>query len=193
MFELPDLNGKLVVLRPLNIKRDLIGYFNVSLDEKIHAWVGNNIPKNIEEISELLRMYISQMYVWTIFSRETNEIIGIMRLSYPEVINGEITSGDSQRLHSTYWRKGYMKEARKLVYEFAYSNLKIETLIADVWEGNINSLESLKSVGYKFFDKEVEYFNNQNKTIVKYYLKLNLKEWYEKYLEENKDKYDEKG
>lgn len=188
MFELPELDGKLVVLRPLNIKRDLIGYFNVSLDEKIHTWVGNNIPKNIDEINELLRMYIRQMYVWTIFSRESNEIIGIMRLSYPEVINGSVTLGDSQRLHSTYWRKGYMKEARQLVYEFAYSNLKIETLIADVWEGNINSLESLKSVGYKIFDKEEEYFNKQNKTIIKYYLKLNLKEWYEKYLEENKDK-----
>lgn len=187
MFELPELVGKLVVLRPLDIERDLIGYFNVSLDEKIHTWVGNNIPKDIDETGSLLSMYNSQMYIWTIFNRESNEIIGLMRLSYPEVINGGVTSGESQRLHSKYWRKGYMKEARKLVYEFAYSNLKIVTLIADVWEGNTNSLESLKSVGYKIFDKEEEYFNKQNKTIFKYYLKLNLKEWYEKYLEENKD------
>jgi len=188
MYELPDLNGNLVLLRQLNIERDLIGYFNVSLDEKIHTWTGNSVPKDMYEIRELLSIYINQMYVWTIFNKQNFEIIGIMRLSYPEVINGQITSGDSQRLHSSYWRLGYMKEARKLVYEFAYSNLKIKTLIADVWEGNINSLESLKSVGYKNFDKEEEYFNKQNKRIVKYYLKLNLKEWYKEYLEENKDK-----
>lgn len=188
MLELPDLNGDLVVLSQLNIERDLIGYFNVSQDEKNHLWVGNSVPKNMDEIEELLNVYLNSMYVWTIFNKQNLEIIGLMRLSFPEVCNGKITSGDSQRLHSSYWRKGYMKESRKLVYEYAYSVLKIDTLYADVWEGNINSLESLKSVGYKIFDKEEEYFNKQNKTIIKHYLKLDLKEWYEKHLEENKDK-----
>lgn len=179
MFVLPELNGNLIVLRQLNIERDTIGYFNVSRDEKIHLWVDNTIPENSNEIKELLSLYNKKMYVWTIFDKCNSDIIGIMRLSHPEIINGKKSAGDSQRLHSDYWRKGYMKEARKLIYEYAFENMKIETLFADVWEGNINSLESLKSVGYRIIDKEMEYFKKKDALNLKYYLELDLREWYE--------------
>lgn len=180
MTPLPDLNGNLIVLRQLDIDRDLIGYFNVSQDKNIHLWVDNKIPKDSEEIKNLLNLYNENMHVWTIFDKHNSDIIGIMRLSHPEVVNGEKSSGDSQRLHSDYWRKGYMKEARRLVYKYAYENMKIEMLYADVWEGNINSLESLKSVGYQIMDKKSEYFKKSDKFINKYYLKLDLKHWYKR-------------
>lgn len=178
MLLLPDLYGDLVVLRQLNIERDLIGYFNVSLDENIHLWVGNNTPKDIDEIKVLLNIYVENMYVWTIFDNRNSKIIGIMRLSYPEFINGKLTSGDSQRLLSSYWRKGYMKEARKLLYFFAYKNLNIEMLVADVWEGNTNSLESLKSVGYQINERRLEYFKKIDALVFKLYLQLDLESWY---------------
>lgn len=177
----------MVILKQLNIERDLIGFFNVSLDEKVHIWTGNSVPNDVNEIRNLLRTYEKQMIVWTIINKQNNEIIGIMRLSHPEIINGVVISGDSQRLLSSYWRKGYMKEARKLVYEFAYLNLKIDILFADVWEGNINSLESLKSVGYKIIEKKEEFFTKENITLNKYYLKLDLHNWYKKMHNLNKD------
>lgn len=177
-MDLPELIGDLVILRKLDVEKDASSYFNVSLDKNIHTWVGNNVPKSIDEIKNLLFSYEKCMFVWMIINRQTSEIIGIMRISFPELVNSKLVAGDSQRLLSKYWRKGHMKEARNLIYEFAYTSLKIETLYADVWEENINSLESLKSIGYQIYDRKEEFFEKGNIKRYKCYLELNLRKWY---------------
>jgi RimJ/RimL family protein N-acetyltransferase len=84
-----------------------------------------------------------------IIDSQTNKAIGILRLSKPVMENGMLEAGESQRLHSAYWRKGHMKEAKSLFYHHVFNELGVDVLFADVYEGNTNSIKSLESYGYK--------------------------------------------
>ncbi|MBI9013067.1 MAG: GNAT family N-acetyltransferase [Clostridiales bacterium] len=146
------MKGCLITLELMDIEKHAKGYFEISQDPKLHEYVGNTIPKNIEEIKDLLGIYDELLINWMIIDRQTNRIIGIMRLSKPVMENNRLEAGESQRLHSNYWRKGHMKEAKALFYNHVFNELGVDVLYADVYEGNVNSIRSLESYGYKLIE-----------------------------------------
>ncbi len=56
-----------------------------------------------------------------------------------------------------------MKEARELIYNYVFNMLKVDILVADVWEGNVNSIKSLEHAGYKLVDVKRENFKKYNR------------------------------
>lgn len=108
------LKGNLITLEPLNVEKHAKGYFEVSLDEKIHKYTSNTVPKCIAETEALLRKYEQYFYNWMIVSNTAHTVIGIIRLGKPKSEDGLLTAGESQFLLSDYWRKGHMKEAKQL-------------------------------------------------------------------------------
>lgn len=180
MIEIPVLEGNIIRLRPMEIEKDKYSYYKVSQDEKMHEWTGNTVPKTVEEIEKLLNIYNDVLYVWMIEEKSSNEVIGMMRLSFPEKRDGKLIAGDSQRLHSSYWRKGHMKEARKLMYNYAFNELCIEELIADAFADNINSCKSLESVGYELFDTSEGFFKKKGKMLKTNYYRLTKEKWLDK-------------
>lgn len=173
-----SMRGELVTLEPLDVEKHAQGYFEVCQDEMIHKYVGNRVPKTVEEITALLQEYEKYFLNWMIVSNETQAVIGIIRLSRPEPENGVLSAGESQRLSSRYWRKGHMKEAKKLFYEYVFGELSVELLYADVWEGNTNSIKSLESYGYQLRETTEEIFSKTGKYAKKYIFSLSRKEYY---------------
>lgn len=166
------MRGELVTLEPLDIEKHAQGYFEVSQDENIHKYVGNTVPKTVDEIVDLLKEYEKYFINWMIISNETDAVIGIMRLGKPQIENGILVAGESQRICSRYWRKGHMKEAKKLFYQYVFDELSVEILYADVWEGNINSIKSLESSGYKLIETTDGIFSKTGKCAIKYIYSL---------------------
>lgn len=166
------MEGNLVTLEPLDILKHAKGYFEVCQDENIHKYVGNTVPKSIDEVICSLKEYEKYFINWMIISNETKTVIGIMRLGKPQMENGILVAGESQRLSSKYWRKGHMKEAKKLFYRYVFENLSVEILYADVWEGNINSIKSLESYGYKLIDISNEIFSKTGTQTKRYLFAL---------------------
>lgn len=144
--------GNLITLEPLDIEKHARGYFAVSQDENIHKYTGNSVPQNVDEIVLLLKKYENYFLNWMVISNDTHEVIGIIRLGKPEIENGVLVAGESQFLSSKYWRKGHMKEAKRLFYQYVFDVLAVDVLYADVWEGNINSMRSLEFYGYRLVD-----------------------------------------
>jgi RimJ/RimL family protein N-acetyltransferase len=179
--DLPILVGELVVLRPLNFKNDYIAWFNVEQDERMHTWVGNQKPTSPEEVKKYLyELYPQYFMIWMIVEKKTENVIGMIRISHPERKGEKLVAGDSQRLHSNYWRKGYMKESRKLIYNYVFTCLKVDVLYADVWEGNINSSKSLEAAGYQLIDIKSEYFKKYDRMQNKLYYELRAEWWNER-------------
>ena len=166
------MTGNLISLEPLDIDRHAKGYFDVSQDENIHRYTGNTVPQCVEEIETLLRKYEKYFYNWIIIANDTQEVIGIIRLGKPEMENGVLIAGESEFLSSQYWRKGHMKEAKRLFYKYVFDELNVEILYADVWEGNVNSLKSLVSYGYKLIEVKNEIFSKTGKLSKKYLFSL---------------------
>lgn len=166
------MKGRLITLEPLDIEKHAKGYFEASQDENIHRYTGNSVPQNIDETAALLKKYETYFINWMIISNATHKVIGIIRLGKPETVNGVLVAGESQFLSSQYWRKGHMKETKKLFYRYVFDTLSVETLYADVWEGNTNSIKSLESYGYKLIEVTNGIFAKTGKPTKKYIFSL---------------------
>ena len=162
------MKGNLITLEPLDIPKHAKGYFEVSRDENIHRYTGNTVPKSLNEIVTLLKKYEEYFLNWMILSNDTQEVIGILRLGKPALENGMLVAGESQFLSPKYWRKGHMKEAKQLFYRYVFDKMLVEMLYADVWEGNINSIKSLESYGYRLIETRQEVFSKTGQPMEKY-------------------------
>ena len=162
------LNGNLVTLEPMCVEKHAMGYYEVSLDETIHRYTGNTVPAHIDDIEKLLKLYEKYFINWMIIANDTRDVIGIIRLGKPELENGIFIAGESQFLSSKYWRKGHMKEAKGLFYQYVFQELSVDVLYADVWEGNTNSMKSLESYGYKLVETRKEMFSKTGEYANKY-------------------------
>ena len=157
------LKGETITLEPLDIEKHAEGYFEVSQDEKIHQYTGNAVPENPDETKALLQKYEQYFLNWMIIANDTREVIGILRLGKPGMEDGKRVAGESQFLASRYWRKGHMKEAKKLFYRHVFEELAVDTLYADVWAENTNSVKSLESYGYRLVETRDEIFSKTGK------------------------------
>ena len=175
------MKGSLVTLEPLDVNKHAKGYFLVSQDEKVHTYLGNQVPNSAGEIVSLLKKYEQYFINWMIVANDTNEVIGIIRLSKPYKEKGLLMAGESEMLCSKYWRKGHMKETKKLFYNYVFNELLVDVLYADVWEGNINSMKSLESYGYQLVEITNEIFSKTGKYMKKYMYSLKKTDYVNKY------------
>jgi len=171
------MKGKLVTLEPLDIPKHAQGYFRVCQDERIHKFTNNSVPQTVEETTALLQKYEHYFINWMILSNETGQVIGMIRLGKPAMEDGHLVAGESQFLSPEYWRKGHMKEAKRLFYRYVFEELSVELLYADVWEGNVNSQKSLESYGYRLVETTTAFFAKSG-TERKKYLYVLSKEVY---------------
>lgn len=162
------LKGEIVTLEPLDIPKHAKGYFDVCQDEKIHEYTGNTVPESVDESVALLNKYEKYFLNWMIILNASHAVIGLIRLGKPEMENGILVAGESQFLSSEYWRKGHMKEAKKLFYSYVFKELSVDKLYADVWEGNTNSIKSLEFYGYKLIETRKERFAKTGEYATKY-------------------------
>lgn len=178
----PVLTGEKVRLRPIKFDRDHLAWFDIAQDENMHEWVGNTVPNSYEEMKEYLYELLPKHFmIWMIEEKNSGKVIGMMRISHPQHHGQHLVAGDSQRLHSSYWRKGFMKESRKLIYDYVFNVLKVDLLVADVWEGNVNSIKSLEDAGYELFDVKSEYYKKYNRMNNKLYYQLPATRWKNKH------------
>src|SRR6056297_1834851 len=161
----PTFFSRKVLLRELDADKDTPQLYIIIKKPEIHEWLGTEIPKNVNEVRQSIEKYCksSDLYSWAIVDINTRKTIGFYYLWNPvQQIDGTmIIPAESQRLAKHCWRKGYMKEARKLIYNFAFNELKVEEIHAQVWKNNVNSIKSMEYCGFQKY-KEVE------KRILKY-------------------------
>jgi len=171
------MKGQLITLEPLNIEKHAKGYFDVCQDERIHLYTGNHVPSKLHEVVKLLEKYEQLFINWIITANDTGSVIGLLRLSRPQRVDGVLVAGESQFLHSAYWRKGHMKEAKALLYPYVFQKLAVDALYADVWEGNTNSRRSLESYGYVQVETKTERFSKTGKETKKYIYALTKEDY----------------
>jgi ribosomal-protein-alanine N-acetyltransferase len=108
--------------------------------KKFHTYL-----KNSGEILENTRC------VWGIYEKDKSELIGLCLF----LTNNEDDRELGYRFRSKYWRKGYGTEVTKGIIEFAFEELNLEIITADVNIENINSVKILD----KFLRPVKEFYN----------------------------------
>ncbi len=112
---------------PWSAATDIEAYKNRAL-----TWVGN---------------YKDDLYFnWIIELKETKDVIGIINLHN---VDEQCRSAEtSYILAPDYWGNGFMTEALKCVLRYAFEELGINCVQADVFEGNVASEKVLEKCGF---------------------------------------------
>lgn len=100
-------------------------------------------------------------FQWVIESKATREVIGIINLH--NVDEACQSAETSYILSPGYWGNGIMTEALKCVLEFAFEDLKLNHVQADVFDGNTASEKVLKKCGMQLEGIEKEKYCKDGK------------------------------
>lgn len=87
---------------------------------------------------------------WPIFSLSTNELIGCCGLRPYRKNEYEI----GFHLRPQFWGKGYAMEAATAVIDYAFSDLKAESLFAGHNPNNVASSKVLRKLGFQYIGDE---------------------------------------
>ncbi|MBV1758592.1 MAG: GNAT family N-acetyltransferase [Dethiosulfatibacter sp.] len=177
----PTLVSSKVLLREINVPVDAPEWYKHMKDPEIHQWMGNDVPTNVNETRSNLQKYkeIPHIISWAVINNETGKIIGIYWIWKP--IENEdgvlIIPSEVERISKQYWRKGFTKEARKLVYQYCFNTLKANEIHAQAWKDNVNSIKSLEHAGHSCYKEEIKMVERYKSLHVECHFKLTKEGW----------------
>lgn len=147
------LETERLILREI-VLTDAEAMFKLDSNPNVHAYLGNNPIKSIDEaiayIENLQNQYIQNgTGRFAVVLKKTNEFIGwagIKFLTEPE--NNHVNVYEiGYRLQEEYWGKGYGSEAAKAWLDYGFSAMKIEKMYASVNKENKASKRILEKIG----------------------------------------------
>lgn len=149
--ELPRLIGPRLHIRAL-CWEDASGLFGVFGDpEVIKYWSSPQLKDLdaagalIEEIGHLFET--RELFQWGVCSTATDEVLGTCTLCHLDMGNQRAELGIA--IKSSAWGEGYAKEALDLLISFAFGELGLNRLEADVDPNNARSLGLFEGLGFK--------------------------------------------
>lgn len=152
-----------LTLLPIDPERDAPGLYELFLDERMHRYVGNNVPEDVEEIRRLLTGYGEHPDIWAWSIRDGETLIGTYWLALPEEREGKLViPADAQRIGVPFWRKGYARRCRDLLYRFAFEELGVEEIHGQAWAENENSCIAMERYGF-LLERQSEDFNKKHR------------------------------
>lgn len=181
MQAVPILRGNQVTLRPLQPETDAPAWFVVMQDEAMHQWTGNTVPANVGEVKELLTLYQTHddLIAWAVVDNEKGHIIGTYWIRKP--VRADLVTlipDEAQRFSRACWRKGHAKDARRLVYAYAFESLQVEEIHAHAWMRNVNSCRSMEKAGFQLVSTTLREFPKKQERYLERHYRLTREAWY---------------
>ncbi len=147
----PAINANRVSLRPIT-ERDIESLFDIFSDPQVMRYWSSPPLKDLEEARGLLNnihdLFQRRLYFqWGIARRLDDTLIGTSTLFHIESNNHRAEIGYA--LGRAHWGKGYMQEALTALLRYAFGELNLERIEADVDPRNEASIRTLERLGFK--------------------------------------------
>lgn len=116
--------------------------------EIMYAWEHGFSSEEVQDwLSENLRRYASDDYsYWAVRLRSDGSLIGVMGI-LQERVAGEAYTGIGYILHKRYWGRGYASEGAVALCQYAFHNLDLPLLTAQVRTNNLPSQRVAAGLG----------------------------------------------
>ncbi|MDF1510204.1 GNAT family N-acetyltransferase [Robertmurraya sp. DFI.2.37] len=176
--EAPTLIGTKVTLRNINPDLDNQVFYKIFQEPDMHLWTRNKIPANENETYRILCQYrdFENIIAWSVIRNGSDDFIGTYWIA--PINNGDKKiATEAQRIGKKYWRKGFTKEARKLVYDFAFFQLGITEIHAGAWKDNTNSCKSMENIGFVLLKAERKLFEKREEELIENHYFLTKQIW----------------
>lgn len=138
---------------------DLIPFKEEFITEKYLDWLSDievtkyldvsNYDQTIDTITNYInRFNNSENYIFAIVIKEINNHIGNITLQNINWVHKFATEGIMIG-DKKYWKDGYGTEARSLLIEFAFNDLKLNRIVSSAFVDNLAGIKSNAKLGYK--------------------------------------------
>jgi len=148
---LPTIDTERLSLRSIS-HNDLDDIYEIFADpEVMRYWSSPPLPdkeaagKLITEIHELFLRHT--MLKWGVTLPSENKLIGTVTLYQPDFTHHRVELGYA--LGKSHWGRGYMGEALHAVLNYAFSELEMHRIEADVDPRNASSVKTLERLGFE--------------------------------------------
>lgn len=149
-MSLPTLTTERLRLRDVEDK-DIQGLFDIHSDPlALKYWAGvpiTTMDQAQEILDDIRKINRENSFQWAITLSGQDDLIGTFTLFHIDKKNRRAEVG--YILNRKHWRKGYMQEALNRAMTFAFEELKLHRLEADVDPNNLGSLGMLKKAGFQ--------------------------------------------
>lgn len=148
---LPTLDAPRVRLRWL-AANDVDALFAIFSDERMMRYWSSTAMQERREAEDLLlgihRQFVEQTgFQWGVERKGDGALLGTCTLFH--LHRGNMRAEVGYCLGSAHWRQGYMGEALTALFDYAFDELKLRRLEADVDPDNADSLKILARVGFQ--------------------------------------------
>ncbi|GGO70039.1 GNAT family N-acetyltransferase [Bowmanella pacifica] len=145
------LTSERLVLRPL-VAGDAEALFKIFSDPQVMTYWYTPPWKDISDAHQYIAdtqqaMELEAQYVFAIVDKNTDALMGKCMLWHiqPDSRRAEIGFG----LGVEFWGKGYIQEAGRLLLDFAFSQLNLNRLEAEIDPENLGSAKALQRLGFQ--------------------------------------------
>jgi len=174
----PVLEGDLVLLRAVDPAKDAADYYQMCLEPAMHQWTQNRVLSSVEEArQELEDLAATDGFVmWSIIERTSGRMIGRFFICMEE-LDGRRVIGEGNRIAKPFWRKGHNREARRLVFAYAFGELCGDCIESECWTENVNSRLSLLAHGFELVAQEQQFNPKHQRMMDKSLFRLERERW----------------
>ncbi len=147
-----DLYTKRLHLRKMKIE-DAPKLFEIWSDPNVTKYMNIHRFTNVNEAIEMITFLnglaeVNKAIRYSIFQRETNEIIGSCGFNSFDLENCKTEIGYD--IAKPYWGNGYAPESITVLVESAFNVLNLNRVEAKVEPENINSIKVLQKLGFTY-------------------------------------------
>jgi ribosomal-protein-alanine N-acetyltransferase len=163
--EFPKLETPRLILRKQEFS-DAVEVKQIRSDERVMLYMDSKRHTSIEIakqfVAENVAMYDNQKGLfWALIEKKSGLYIGDFAFFDIDYKNARTEIGYT--LKPEFWKKGLMKEAMQVIFNFGFNKLNLHSLEANINPGNTNSRNILTKMGFKkeAYFRENYFFNGQ--------------------------------
>lgn len=163
--EFPKLETRRLILRKQEFS-DAAEVKQIRSDERVMLYMDSKRHTSIEIakrfVAENVAMYDNQKGLfWALIEKKSGLYIGDFAFFDIDYKNARTEIGYT--LKPEFWKKGLMKEAMQVIFNFGFNKLNLHSLEANINPGNTNSRNILIKMGFKkeAYFRENYFYNGQ--------------------------------
>lgn len=149
------LETERLILRPWSLE-DAGDMFAYASTAKVGPMAGWKPHENLEETRKIIEMFQAEDDVWALELKENHKVIGSLGLHNSEKADLEYDLELGYVLSEEYWGWGLAVEAAKKAIQFAFEELRIDTLLVSHFDFNMQSKRVIEKLGFSYLTHTTE-------------------------------------
>ncbi len=157
---------------------DLDDFFEYAKNPLVGPMAGWKPHETKDDTLEIIQMFRKKQEVWAIFHKLDQKVIGSIGV-HRKSLNGVYELG--YVLSEDYWGQALVVEACKSIIDYCFDTMKIDTLLVEHFQENMQSKRVIEKLGFTFVELLEESFTiytGEKKNCLKY--KIEKDDYYAK-------------